>query len=122
MSNRRFGWTAGARSLERKTVHLQERQLVPVAALEGDPTVSNSEEPASAQTKRVTPFKSDNVTSLVNRFRNADHLCRCKFLLKHVSDRFAPLNWILCNLMIHRVVMVEFRNARCIPRIEAFNP
>jgi hypothetical protein len=103
-------------------MHLEERELVPVATLEGDTTVMHGEEPAAAEAQRIAPFKRNNIASLMDGFDDASHVSSRKLSLEHGPDRVAALNWILCYLMVHSILMVEVGQAIRIDCVKLFDP
>jgi hypothetical protein len=108
--------------LDWQTMHLQERELVPVAALKGDASVTHSEKTTAAETQWIAPLERDDNASFVDRLHNARHLGGRKIPLEHGADRVATLDWRLRHLMIDGVRMVKIRQPRGVSGVEPLDP
>src|SRR5215472_6291920 len=69
-----------------EVVKLEERQLVPVAALEHNFPINNVKEPASAQAERIAPFENAPFAIFKDVFRNAHHFGGPEGVLEHCSN------------------------------------
>ena len=103
-------------------MHLQEREFVPVAALERDQSSVNREEAASTQAKRVASFQRSDIAGLMDDFGNADHFSSAEFTLEGGTDRIAALDRVLGDLVIDRVGVIQLRQASSIACVEALDP
>jgi hypothetical protein len=103
-------------------VQFQERQLVPVSALEGDTPVAHGKESAAAKTQRIASFQRNYLASFVDRFYDAGHFSTCKLPLEHRPDCVASFYWLLRHLVIDGVRMVERGQAGRIGGVEPLDP
>ena len=103
-------------------MQLEERELVPISALEGNPSVNYVKEPAAAQPLRVAPFQDGQFSVLEKILRDADHSGRGKTGREHRSNSLVPFNLAFGYLMVDRARVVKGAQRINVRSIESFDP
>ena len=101
----------------------QKRQFVPIATLEGDPSIDHVKEATPPQSERVTPLKDRPFPFFEDVLDDAHHLRRSKAGSEHLANSGTAFDWsVSSNLMVHRVIGVETRECVHVGSIESLNP
>jgi hypothetical protein len=103
-------------------VEAQKRQFVPIATLEGDPSIDHVKEATAPQSERVTPLKDRPFPFFENVLDDANHLRRSKAGSEHLANSGTAFDRSLSNLVVHRVIGVETRECVYVGSIESLNP
>ena len=107
---------------QRQTVEAQKCQLVPIATLEGDPSINHVKEATPPQSERVTPLENRPFAFFEDVLDDANHLRRSKAGSEHLANGGTALDRSLSNLMVHGVISVETRECVYVGSIESLNP
>lgn len=100
----------------------QERQFVPVPALEGDLAVAKEEEAAAAETERVAPFKDGAFGVLKEVFDDTDHPGGGELAAEHVEDGLPAVDRFVGDLVVDGIRQIEFGEGDGIATIEGLDP
>src|SRR5262245_8919142 len=106
-------------SLEGQSVQFQERQLVPISALERDLVGLNLKEAATTQAEGVAPFENRPIAVFEKIFDAAHHRGGRKLSFEHRADGFTAVHRIVRDLMVDRVVRVQRRDSIGIAAVES---
>src|SRR5215475_2799834 len=107
LAPRRQPTTARPSPRARQPLQAQERQLVPVAALERDLPLDDVEKAAAAQAQRVAPLENRPLAVLEQVFHDAHHLCGGESRGEHLADGVPAVDGTFSHLMVDRVVGIE---------------
>ena len=107
---------------QRQAVEAQKRQLVPIATLEGDPSIDHVKEATPPQSERVTPLEHRPFPFFEDVLDDEYHLCRSKAGRENLANSGTAFDRSLSNLVVHRVLGVETRECVYVGSIESLNP
>ncbi len=93
-------------------MHLEEGQLVPITALEGDLAITVREKTAPAKGKGGVPSQCDDITRIADCFADTDHFRSSKFAFKHSVNSFAAFNPFIGDLVIAGIGVVTATKAQ----------
>jgi len=100
----------------------KEGQLIPVPTLKANTSVHNFEESTSAKTGWISPLQDCPIADLKKVLDNARHIRTRKFAFKHLSDSGSTLDRLPHDLVVDRVLRVQFRESFHVSSIEGMNP
>ena len=100
----------------------QKREFVPIASLKFDFSVHGMKETATAKAERVFPLQNRPLPIFKQVFNDADHFGGGEFPCKHGEDIFFPFNRFVGNLMVDRIVMLQFGQAGSVCLVEKLYP
>src|SRR5512133_3444105 len=100
----------------------EEAQLVPVAALEGDPSSHDAEEPAPAQAQGIAPLEDGPLAVLEEVLHEAHHLCGGELPREHGADRLPAHDRRFRHLVVHRVRVVHRGHGVGVGAVEGLDP
>ena len=78
----------------------QKRQLVPIATLEGDPSIDHVKEATPPHSERITPLKDRPFPFFEDVLDDANHLRSNKAGGEHLANRGTAFDRSLSNLMV----------------------
>src|SRR5215813_7054466 len=112
----------GVIAWKRQALETEERELVPIAALEHDLIGDDVEEAAPAKAQRIPPLQNCPLALFENALRNAHHLGGREAGCKHLADRGLPAYRRLCDLVVYSILGVERSQCVRVRTIERFHP
>ena len=105
-----------------QSMHPQERESIPIAALKNDFPVLHVKKAAAAQTLGIPPLQNDPFAVFKDVFRNAMHRRGGQLAREHLANRLPAFDGFQSDLMIDRLIGVEFGNALNIAGVEPHYP
>ena len=85
----------------------QERELVPIPALECGARVAHGEETTPPQAERIAPLENRDGPGVMDDLGDTGHFRRGELPGEHLADGVATLHRALGDLMVHGVVVIE---------------
>jgi hypothetical protein len=90
--------------------------------LERSAAFTHRKKATTSQTQGVALFERYDLTSLMNRFDDTNHLGGGELALEHSLDRLTALDWLLRHLMVDSIRVIKLGQTGRIGSVEALQP